>query len=145
MHRTQSKTQPDRAMRKEDNSPQGKIVTELLQHLHACKNNCDVFYGRQLSSPPCQSWSSSSCLSRLSSSCQSSSFRHSHRDHHHDRYLNACKNSCTFFCAREDELEKMKEYITGPSQKVEKVISEDLEYEGNYLEEKKTNQLQKMI
>ena len=24
----------DRAMRKEDNSPQGKIVTELLQHLH---------------------------------------------------------------------------------------------------------------
>ena len=51
-------------MRKEDNSPQGKIVTELLQHLHACKNNCDVFYGR------------------------------------------------------EDELEKMKEYITGPSQKV---------------------------
>ena len=51
-------------MRKEDNSPQGKIVTELLQHLHACKNNCDVFFGR------------------------------------------------------EDELEKMKEYITGPSQKV---------------------------
>ena len=37
----------DRAMRKEDNSPQGKIVTELLQHLHACKNNCDVFYGRE--------------------------------------------------------------------------------------------------
>jgi len=36
----------DRAMRKEDNSPQGKIVTELLQHLHSCKNNCDVFYGR---------------------------------------------------------------------------------------------------
>ena len=53
----------DRAMRKEDNSPQGKIVTELLQHLHACKNNCDVFYGR------------------------------------------------------EAELEKMKEYISGPSQK----------------------------
>ena len=37
----------DRAMRKEDNSPQGRIVTELLQHLHACKNNCDVFYGRE--------------------------------------------------------------------------------------------------
>ncbi|XP_023324790.1 NACHT and WD repeat domain-containing protein 2 [Eurytemora carolleeae] len=37
----------DRAMRKEDNSPQGKIVTELLQHLHQCKNNCDVFYGRE--------------------------------------------------------------------------------------------------
>ena len=53
----------DRAMRKEDNSPQGKIVTELLQHLHACKMNCDVFYGR------------------------------------------------------EDELIKMKEYITGPSNK----------------------------
>jgi hypothetical protein len=34
-------------MRKEDNSPQGKIVTELLQHLHSCKNNCDVFYGRK--------------------------------------------------------------------------------------------------
>ena len=58
----------DRVMRKEDNSPQGKIVTELLQHLHACKNNCDVFYGR------------------------------------------------------EDELEKMKEYITGPSQKVNETI-----------------------
>lgn len=37
----------DRAMRKEDNSPQGRIVTELLQHLHSCKNNCDVFYGRE--------------------------------------------------------------------------------------------------
>ena len=60
----------DRAMRKEDNSPQGKIVTELLQHLHACKNNCDVFYGR------------------------------------------------------EDELEKMKEYITGPSQKVGRKLLE---------------------
>ena len=53
----------DRAMRKEDNSPQGKIVTELLQHLHSCKSNCDVFYGR------------------------------------------------------EEELEKLKEYITGPSRK----------------------------
>jgi len=53
----------DRAMRKEDNSPQGKIVTELLQHLHACKTNCDVFYGR------------------------------------------------------EEELERMKDYITGPSTK----------------------------
>ena len=50
-------------MRKEDNSPQGKIVTELLQHLHSCKNNCDVFYGR------------------------------------------------------EEELERMKDYITGPSTK----------------------------
>ena len=37
----------DRAMRKEDNSPQGRIVTELLQHLHSCKTNCDVFYGRE--------------------------------------------------------------------------------------------------
>ena len=37
----------DRAMRKEDNSPQGRIVTELLQHLHSCKINCDVFYGRE--------------------------------------------------------------------------------------------------
>ena len=26
-----------RAMKKEDNSEQGKIVTELLQHLHGCK------------------------------------------------------------------------------------------------------------
>ena len=59
-------------MRKEDNSPQGKIVTELLQHLHACKNNCDVFFGR------------------------------------------------------EDELEKMKEYITGPSQKVNGTIQDGL-------------------
>ena len=63
-------------MRKEDNSPQGKIVTELLQHLHACKNNCDVFYGR------------------------------------------------------EDELEKMKEYITGPSQKVNETIRDGFEKRG---------------
>lgn len=36
----------DRAMRKEDSSPQGQIVTEILQHLHACNNsvqvNCEV-------------------------------------------------------------------------------------------------------
>ncbi|XP_068248399.1 NACHT and WD repeat domain-containing protein 2 [Palaemon carinicauda] len=37
----------DRAMRKEDNSSQGKIVTEILQHLHACKNSVMVFYGRE--------------------------------------------------------------------------------------------------
>ena len=36
----------DRAMRKEDTSAQGKIVTELLQHLHACNNSVTVFYGR---------------------------------------------------------------------------------------------------
>ena len=106
-------------MRKEDNSPQGKIVTELLQHLHACKNNCDVFYGRQSLSPQ-----------------YLANHGHRHRDNHHDRHLHACKNSCTFFCAREDELEKMKEYITGPSQKVEKVICEDLEYIGNHNKEK---------
>ena len=33
-------------MKKEDSSEQGKIVTELMQHLHGCKNNCDVFFGR---------------------------------------------------------------------------------------------------
>ena len=37
----------DRAMRKEDTSAQGKIVTELLQHLHACINSVSVFYGRK--------------------------------------------------------------------------------------------------
>ena len=36
----------DRAMRKEDTSAQGKIVTELLQHLHACVDSVAVFYGR---------------------------------------------------------------------------------------------------
>ena len=36
----------DRAMRKEDTSAQGKIVTEILQHLHACNNSVKVFYGR---------------------------------------------------------------------------------------------------
>ena len=36
----------DRAMKKEDSSEQGRIVTELMQHLHGCKNNCDVFFGR---------------------------------------------------------------------------------------------------
>jgi hypothetical protein len=37
----------DRAMRKEDSSPQGQIVTEILQHLHACNNSVKVFYGRE--------------------------------------------------------------------------------------------------
>lgn len=36
----------DRAMKKEDTSAQGKIVTEILQHLHACIKSVDVFYGR---------------------------------------------------------------------------------------------------
>ena len=36
----------DKAMKKEDSSEQGKIVNELMQHLHGCKSNCDVFYGR---------------------------------------------------------------------------------------------------
>ena len=32
----------------EENSPlpQGKIITEILQHLHACNNSVKVFYGR---------------------------------------------------------------------------------------------------
>lgn len=37
----------DRAMRKEDSSAQGQIVTEILQHLHACSNSVRVFYGRE--------------------------------------------------------------------------------------------------
>lgn len=37
----------DRAMRKEDSSPQGVIITEILQHLHACNNSVKVFYGRE--------------------------------------------------------------------------------------------------
>ncbi|KAF5284944.1 hypothetical protein FQA39_LY16899 [Lamprigera yunnana] len=36
----------DRAMRKEDSSATGQIVTEILQHLHACNNSVRVFYGR---------------------------------------------------------------------------------------------------
>ncbi|XP_052753046.1 NACHT and WD repeat domain-containing protein 2 [Galleria mellonella] len=36
----------DRAMRKEDSSAQGVIVTEILQHLHACNNSVKVFHGR---------------------------------------------------------------------------------------------------
>ena len=36
----------DRAMRREDTSRQGKIVTEILQHLHACNDSVEVFYGR---------------------------------------------------------------------------------------------------
>ena len=39
----------DRAMRKEDTSAQGKIVTEILQHLHACGESVKVFYGRVVS------------------------------------------------------------------------------------------------
>ena len=34
-------------MRKEDASAQGVIVTEILQHLHACNNSVKVFYGRE--------------------------------------------------------------------------------------------------
>lgn len=34
-------------MRKEDSSAQGQIVTEILQHLHACNNSVKVFYGRE--------------------------------------------------------------------------------------------------
>jgi len=37
----------DRAMRKEDSSAQGQIVTEILQHLHACNNSVKIFYGRE--------------------------------------------------------------------------------------------------
>jgi len=37
----------DRAMRKEDSSAQGVILTEILQHLHACNNSVKVFYGRE--------------------------------------------------------------------------------------------------
>ena len=37
----------DRAMRKEDSSAQGVIVTEILQHLHACNNSVGSFYGRE--------------------------------------------------------------------------------------------------
>ena len=36
----------DRAMRKEDTSAQGKIVTEILLHLHACIDSVKIFYGR---------------------------------------------------------------------------------------------------
>ncbi|XP_076319840.1 NACHT and WD repeat domain-containing protein 2 isoform X1 [Tachypleus tridentatus] len=37
----------DRAMRKEDLSSQGQIVTEILQHLHACNNAVQIFQGRK--------------------------------------------------------------------------------------------------
>ena len=36
----------DRAMRKEDTSKQGKIVTEILQHLQTCNESVEAFYGR---------------------------------------------------------------------------------------------------
>jgi hypothetical protein len=39
----------DRAMRKEDISAQGKIVTEILQHLHTCCDSVKVFHGRTVS------------------------------------------------------------------------------------------------
>ena len=38
----------DKAMKKEDSSEQGRIVNELMQHLHGCKSNCDVFFGRSV-------------------------------------------------------------------------------------------------
>ena len=36
----------DRAMRKEDTSQQGRIVTEILQHLQSCNESVEGFYGR---------------------------------------------------------------------------------------------------
>merc|ERR1712020_883931 len=33
-------------MRKEDTSMQGKIVTEILQHLQTCNESVEAFYGR---------------------------------------------------------------------------------------------------
>ena len=35
----------DRAMRKEDSSAQGKMIAEILQHLHACRNSVQVGTG----------------------------------------------------------------------------------------------------
>ena len=46
----------DKAMKKEDNSEQGKIVNELMQHLHGCKSNCDVFYGRTEELKQCETY-----------------------------------------------------------------------------------------
>ncbi|KAH9643947.1 hypothetical protein HF086_016497 [Spodoptera exigua] len=40
-------TNIQKAMRKEDSSAQGVIVTEILQHLHACNNSVKVFHGRE--------------------------------------------------------------------------------------------------
>ncbi|GFQ99221.1 NACHT and WD repeat domain-containing protein 2, partial [Trichonephila clavata] len=37
----------DRAMRKEDLSSQGHIVTEILQHLQAGKSSVSTFQGRE--------------------------------------------------------------------------------------------------
>lgn len=34
-------------MRKEDSSATGQIVTEILQHLHACNNSVKVYHGRE--------------------------------------------------------------------------------------------------
>ncbi|XP_050546334.1 NACHT and WD repeat domain-containing protein 2 isoform X3 [Daktulosphaira vitifoliae] len=51
----------DRAMRKEDSSPQGQIVTEILQHLHACHNSVKVFYGREDSLTQIESYMKSDC------------------------------------------------------------------------------------
>ncbi len=36
-----------KAMRKEDQSPFGKITTEILHHSHLCNNNVEVFLGRE--------------------------------------------------------------------------------------------------
>ena len=46
----------DKAMKKEDVSEQGKIVTELMQHLHGCKQNCDVFFGREDELKQCEEY-----------------------------------------------------------------------------------------
>ncbi|XP_026816728.1 NACHT and WD repeat domain-containing protein 2 isoform X2 [Rhopalosiphum maidis] len=51
----------DRAMRKEDSSPQGQIVTEILQHLHACHNSVKVFYGREDSLKHIEQYMKSKC------------------------------------------------------------------------------------
>ena len=50
-------------MRKEDTSAQGKIVTEILQHLHACNQSVEVFYGRVEELEKLENYITGICLS----------------------------------------------------------------------------------
>lgn len=74
-------------MRKEDSSAQGQIITEILQHLHACNNSVKVKIFKN--------WKNSRKL---------------------ESYIVKLKH-CQVFYGREDTLEKIKEHMLGDSDK----------------------------
>ena len=89
-------------------------------HLHACKNNCDVFYGRQSLSPQ-----------------YLANHGHRHRDNHHDRHLHAAVLS---FVPGRTSLRRWRSTSQDQVKRLKKLSVMIL---GNHIKES-TNQLQKI-